>query len=372
VRGAALVAAASLLVVLLSAFASSGTTRVLHIHHGLDVATPSQIAANAALIDSRPMDGVTVLLPGLSNHSLSRTPHSLADYARALAPMPHLRRVVHNFVLIRVTDPISWSDDAAWRTASRNLANAAAAARARGQFDGVFLDTEYYGRGRYPWDFGTGHRPWTSSVHSGATPGVSATRARDLVAARGRQVAAAIGAAWPKAVVVTTYGPWVGESRTTTVGGWGAFGYNDVAWRNELLGTFAGGVAEAAAARPTMTYVDGGEVYQARTVGDFSAAQAWMKNGLAASGTRVLRQPGTYAATVSVGFGVYDRDMRARGWPPMSATQWQTTLTNAVDKADRYVWSYSEAYNWTGTRSPATPVPPTILAATAVALALAR
>jgi hypothetical protein len=351
---------------------SGSDPRVLHLHHGLDVATPAQIAANASLIDSRPMDGVTVLLPGLSHHSLSATRHSVGEYVSALRPMPRMRRVVHNLVLVRVTDPLSWTDDRAWRTAAHNLAAAAAAARAKGQFDGIFLDTEYYGRGAYPWDFGTGHRAWAASRRAGATPGLSPERASVLAAARGRQVTAAIATAWPKAVLVTTYGPWVGESKTASIGGWSAFGYNDVAWRNELMGAFVGGIAEEAATRTSMTYVDGGEVYQARTADDFATAQRWMRTGLAASGTRVLRQPSTYPSTVSVGFGVYDKDMRSRGWPAMSAPQWQVVLTNAFNKADRYVWSYSEAYNWVGTRTPSRPVPPTILAATTLARALAR
>jgi hypothetical protein len=74
---------------------------------------------------------------------------------------------------------------------------------------------------------------------------------------------------------------------------------------------------------------------------------------------------------VSVGFGVYDRDMRRSGWPTMDALQWQSVLTNALRRADRYVWSYSESYDWLGTGTPNTPVPPTILAATTLAMAAA-
>jgi hypothetical protein len=372
-RAGGLLAVAGLLLAFLSSSPTSGSgPRVLHIHHGLDVATPAQIGQNAALIDSRPMDGVTVLLPGLSHHTVTATAHSPAEYVRALEPMPNLRHVVHNFVLVRMTDPMSWTDDRAWRTAARNLAGAAAAARAEGQFDGIFLDTEYYGRGEWPWDFGTGQRAWRSSRVAGATPGLSPDQASALVAARGRQVAAAVAAAWPHAVVVTTYGPWVGESKTATIGGWSAFGYNDIAWRNELMGSFVGGLAEEVGAHTSMTYVDGGEVYQARTADDFATAQRWMRTGLASSGSRVLRHPSTYAKRMSVGFGVYDRDIRAHGWPAMTPVQWQSALTNALNKADRYVWSYSEVYNWVGTSRPSQPVPPTILVATALARKLAR
>jgi hypothetical protein len=365
------VMAASLLLGLLPSLLSPTTTRVLHIHHGWDVATPSQVAAHAGLIDSRPFDGITVNLPTLSTRTLVGTPHSQAEYAAALRPMPTLERVTHNFVLVRITHPLTWYDEAAWRTIDRNLANLARAAADKGQFDGVFLDTEYYGHGDSPWDYGAGERPWVRSASEGAAPGRSAESANTTVASRGRGIGDAIAAAWPTATVLTTYGPWVGETKTASIGGWRGFGYNDVAWANELMGSFVGGIADAAAAHRKMTFVDGGEVYQAHSPGEYATAKSWMKTGLASSGTRVLRSPGRYPSVVSVGFGVYDRDMRRSGWPTMDALQWQSVLTNALRRADRYVWSYSESYDWLGTGTPSTPVPPTILAATTLAMATA-
>jgi hypothetical protein len=345
--------------------------RALHIHHGFDLATPSQIAAHAALIDSRPIDGVTVNLPTLSNDTLYGVAHSQAEYASALSAMPRLQRVTHNFVVVRTMHPIAWYDDASWSTITQNLAHLAAAAAAKGQFDGIFVDVEYYGSGTYPWNFGTGTAPWTFSSTGGAVPGHSASDANATVSSRGRQAGDAIAAAWPSAAVLTTYGPWVGETKTGSAGGWGGFGYNDTAWTNELMGSFTGGLADAAAAHPTMTYVDGGEVYQAHTPTEYATAYAWMKTGLASSGSVVVRDPSTYASAVSAGFGVYDKDMRVTNWPTMGATQWQGVLKNALSTADRYVWSYSEAYDWLGTGWPTTPVPADILTATANAMAAA-
>jgi hypothetical protein len=137
------------------------------------------------------------------------------------------------------------------------------------------------------------------------------------------------------------------------------------------MGSFAGGLQDAAAANAALTYVDGGEVYQAHTASEYASAYKWMKTGLAASGSVVVRSPSTYAANVSPAFGVYDKDMRVSNWPTMSATLWQSVMTNALKTADKYVWSYSEAYDWLNTGWPTTPVPGAILTATASALAAA-
>lgn len=345
------------------------TPHKLHIHHGFDLATPSQIAQHAALIDSRPLDGITVNLPTLSNDTLSGTAHSEAEYAAALTPMPTLQHVTHNFVVVRTMNPLSWYDDAQWSTIVSNFANLAQAARAKGQFDGIFLDTEFYGSGAYPWNFGAGSTPWTYSATAGATPGHTASDANAEVTGRGKQIGDAIAAAWPTAAVMSTYGPWVGETKTASTGGWGAFGYADTAWTNELMGSFTGGLVTAATAHPTMTYVDGGEVYQAHTPTEYATAYSWMRHGLAASGSPVVADPSTYDASVSAGFGVYDKDMRVSGWPTMDASLWQTVMTNALKTSDKYVWSYSEAYDWLGTGWPTTPVPADILTATANAMA---
>jgi hypothetical protein len=347
------------------------SNRALHIPHGVDLATPSQIARTATLVDSRPLDGVTVNLPTLSNDTLSDVAHSESEYVSAITPMPHLQRVTHNFVVVRTMHPLDWYDDAAWTTITRNFTNLAKAAAAKGVFDGIFLDTEFYGSGTYPWNYGQGSSPWVFSATGGSTPGRSASDANATVGSRGRQVGDAIAAAWPNAAVLTTYGPWVGETKTSSTGGWGGFGYNDTAWTNELMGSFTGGLQDAAAAHAGLTYIDGGEVYQAHSATEYAAAYKWMKTGLPSSGSVVVRNPSTYSANVSAAFGVYDKDMRVSNWPTMGASQWQSVLTNALRTADKYVWSYSEAYDWLNTGWPTTPVPGAILTATASALAAA-
>lgn len=341
-------------------------SRKLLIHHGWDLATPSQIKSHAALIDSRPFDGITVNLPTLSNDTLSGTAHSLTEYQTALSPMPAMTHVTHNFVIVRMMQPsYDYYSDAQWATAAQNFKNLAQAARATGLFDGIVLDTEYYGSGTNPWNFGTSTTPWTYSATAGATPGHTATDARDTATRRGKQIADAVYAAWPSASVMTTYGPWVGETKTASTGFAGT-GYNDVAWANELMGAFTVGMVESASAAGTQ-YVDGGELYQARTSSQYLAAYNWVKSGLASSGSFLV--PSTFAPSypkaVSSAWGVFDHDMLQSGWPIMTASAFQSQMTLALKQADKYSWQYSEAYDWLGTGYPSTVVPQSFLDATA-------
>lgn len=334
----------------------------LHIHHGWDMANPSQIAAHASLIDSRPFDGITVYLPTLSDNTFyGGATITQAQYASALSAMPTLTNVTHNFLVVRTMHAIDWYNDTAFTTIANNFTNLANALEAHGQFDGIFFDVEWYGSGTYPWGYGTGSTPWTYSATSGATPGKLPADANAKVGSRGEQIANAVAAAWSNCAIMSTYGPWVGETKTvqSAYGGWSSFGYNDTAYANELMGSFTGGLAAGSA-----KYVDGGEVYQAHTTAEYLKAYNWQKTGLAASGSIVVRNPSTYAADVSVGYGVYDRDFRVSGWPTATAAQWQTWMTNSMNQSDKYVWSYSERYCWTGTGYPATVVPSDILTAT--------
>lgn len=343
------------------------TTRKLHIHHGWDLSDPSQIALNKATIESRPMDGVTVILRGLSDQTFDPTHvHTQTEYATALAKMPVMTKVVHNFVIVRVMHPVSWTTDSQWTTISNNFKALAAATKAKGQFDGIFFDVEWYGSGTYPWNY----------------PGAFGTNAPTLSSAlvtvqnRAKQVAQAVGTAWPTAQFLTTYGPWVGTSKTvqSTGGGWN-FGYNDTSATNELMGAFGGGIAWGLAAAGAGTaggrYVDGGEVYQAHSSTEYAKVAAWQKN-IATAGTGMIPSPTSYPGVLSRSFGVYDRDMRVSGWPLATASQWQTWMTNSLTASDKYVWSYSERYDWMNNGYPSTKVPAEILTATKNALAAAN
>lgn len=350
------------------------TNRKLLIHHGWDLPTPSTVRKNAALIDSRPFDGITVDLPGLSLETFTGTPHAVSEYTSALAPMPVLANVRHNFVIMRILNTsFDYHDEREWATVAQNAAHLAQAVSATGQFAGIFFDTEYYGSGENPWNYGTSTTPWTYSATAGATPGDTPEEARSIATRRGKQFADAIYGAWPSAVVLTTYGPWVGEVSTAS-SGFAGTGYNDTAWANELMAAFTVGMVEAAVAAPQGEYVDGGELYQLRTASHYQAAHSWIKAGVAETGSSLVPSAlrPSYPLKVTVSFGVYDRDVLSSGWPVMSPAAWQSQLTLALEQSDHFAWSYSEAHDWMGNGWPTTPVPQEYLDATARARAAAN
>jgi hypothetical protein len=105
-----------------------------------------------------------------------------------------------------------------------------------------------------------------------------------------------------------------------------------------------------------VTVVDGGEVYSPRTAVQFEHFYAWMKHGLADSGAVVPHElRGSYATAVSVGFMVYDDSSAG---VPMDVSAWGPMLGHALARTDRYVFAYTELYDWWGTGWPTSGAPP--------------
>ena len=95
-----------------------------------------------------------------------------------------------------------------------------------------------------------------------------------------------------------------------------------------------------------------------------------MKQGLADESPLVpdaLRR--RWASTVSVAFGVYDQPWEGQ---PMDAAHWEATLTAALCRSDRWVWAYTERYDWWGVGWPDESVPQEWVDATARAHTRAR
>lgn len=292
--------------------------------------TPARLAEDRQTVDGLPFDGYAVSLPGLTNSLLDATPVPASAFRDALRPMPVLKRATHNFLVVRMlADHYDFDDAGRWQTMAANLQGLAQAARTRPDFDGIFLDTEYYGDGHFPWNGSTSDRAqW------------------DRVAQRGRQLATAVAAVWPGSVLLTTYGPWVGSSSSADRGFVG-LRYNDVAHANLLMGAFVAGIADGCR-RSGLHYVDGGEIYQLRTPDDFEQAYQWMRFGLAETDPEALSGGGAarYPETTSVAFGVYDAEVSHQGYPPLDAAVFEHALASALRRADRYVWTYSDRFDW--------------------------
>ena len=328
----------------------------LLIHHQRSPSnTPAGLAAHRQAVESLPFDGLTVLLPTLSDHTFSNQGFGVAAYRAALAPMPRLGKLTHNFILVRlVEDDLDLTDDQQWKVILANLTALGTAARQAPGLDGVFFDTEYYG---------AGVGPWRGSAEQSSLLG-DQSRSRLLHADRGREMATALGGAWPGSVLLSTYGPWLGVD-ATAARGFAGLDYANVAFANRLLTPFLLGLIQGSA-DVRLRYVDGGELYGLRTEADFTQAYRWMKTGMPTSDA-VRSQPSAlrsrWSELVEVAFGVYDSDAGSGQFQPLPATEFARAVTAGLRRTDRYVWTYSDRYDWVGGGPDATTPPGALVAA---------
>jgi hypothetical protein len=330
------------------------------------------VRTNAAHIDALPFDGITVVP---ANNPCSAQPVTMAAARLDLAAMPKLNKVTHNFLLCRFLDDFVPSgsttsafdvyDDATWRTVAMNVARYARAARDTGMFDGIMIDTEYYGVGPNPWDNDTIGVPWT---YSSSRPWTLPAQDRLRSQLRGKQMMDAMRRGWSNVVAFHLKGAEQSDPATfldTNMMG------NDTAWANELAGPFFVGAVESAAGTPA-TVVNGGESYRQRQPADFQKGYNWLKTRLADSGGPIVASGAVtadmYKATVSVANQVYDRDV-TNNYAPFSAAMLRRLLTFAKRSTDKYVWLYSEQFDWKGTGWPQTKAPDAYLTAVARAQA---
>jgi PKD repeat protein len=320
----------------------------LLIKHGWDVPWPGFVKANVASMEKMPFDGLTVAMSnGLGSKVQSQTPVSYEAFSAELAPMAETKFTTlrHNFVMAYSAPAGDLFGD--WTVPLSNFTNLARAANGAG-LTGVFYDTEeYFGAGmQYP------------SNCAGRTVAECQAQAQ----LRGRQVMDAMRGVWPEVRVLTSYGAWLSDPGTAA--NLPGVPYNDVAWANQLMGSFLIGMAGSAAGTAARV-IDGGEIYTPRTQSQFATVKAWQKQGMAAKSTLIPSSlKPQWAATVSAGFGVYDMPWQGVG---MDVATWQTTLANALATADEYVWTYTERHDWWGSGWPTTPVPPEWVEATRAA-----
>lgn len=351
----------------------ASSRRPFLVEHGWDTCTARELAANASLVNQLPFDGVSVRAEA---EPLSRRRVSADLAIRDLSAMPVMPNVSHNFLVLRMVDnaraggpqAYDFYDDALWSTISQNVADYAAAARTAPGFDGIMIDTEYYGTGPNPWDYGTSTIPWTASATAGAVPGRSQAEAIAIVQSRGRQVMDAIRSTWPAAKVMHFRGPWLSESATYTPT---RFNGNNVAWANELNGPFVLGFVSSAIGSQAQV-IDGTELSTQRSLLDFQNVYRWAKTGFADFGGRLLPSGDVtaqaYKAHISVAQEVFDRDA-LHGYATLPPEQLRDLITWAMQTSDSYAWLYTEAYDWRSTGWPTTRVTAPYVQAVAAARA---
>ena len=226
-----------------------------------DTARTGALLANAKHVEALPFDGVVINVPASWQLMGPGVRLERAELRRWLEPLEGLNaRMEDNFLLAVVDRPGGLFDDAAWAGAVRNWRLLAEEAERAG-FRGVFFDNEeYFGR----WQDFQG-APGRLEEH------------REQAALRGRQVMEAVDGGFPDAEVIVAHGPYLsvpsGPRAPTAIeaqaGSWE---------EQELRGPFFTGMAEGAG--PRQALVDGGELYQLRTAGEFETSQRYRSDAL--------------------------------------------------------------------------------------------
>jgi hypothetical protein len=310
--------------------------------------SPAYVAAHVDWIESRPFDGM-VIDDVVGRHLFTIDPKRLANlrdstgaFTRAaseaqLAPLDRttFRRFKTNLSKVNMgydSNPPELFDDAGW---SIVLASARHHAEALEQLGiaGIFLDNEVYTYKywRFPED--------AKQPNLGLQAYVAQSRLR------GRQVMDALRSGFPAIVVVTAHGPYLGctQARKPVI---------DWSTDSNLLGAFAAGIIEGAAS--PSSGVDGGELYAYKDPGQFEVSYDWRRNGILnpASACPFVDDSlrAVWPKQVQIGFGVYDKERPASGvggWQVIDdPARFESKLKLALQRSDRLVWFYSEAWDW--------------------------
>jgi hypothetical protein len=317
--------------------ADTHSSSAMLIKHGWDMPQPWYVRDHAAEMEQRGFDGVIITYPS-AGKVLSQTPVTYETLMAELGPLAEVSftTMTNNFAIVFTGALGTYDGD--WTVPVANMANLARAAREVGLV-GIAYDNEEYGQLHTDWPRALGH--------------LELPDARRVVHQRGVEVLGAIASEWPDATVMTFIGPWVSSASTADHLD-AAMPYNDIAWANELLGPFFLGMVDAARDLP-ITIVDAGEVYTARSAEQFDVLHTWNDGGfLAVDGGDTELSPQEYADRVDVGFMVYDEPWIGADMNEQILT---STLKTAMDRTDRYVIVYTEAYDWWGVGWPFEAVP---------------
>jgi hypothetical protein len=297
----------------------------------LSTRTPN-IVKNIDYIESLPFDGMVVDVP-VSWQVMEGKPLNYDDiYGPWLAPLEgKFKKFTHNFLRAQINNPGDVFDDTKWNITIENWRLLARATRQAG-FVGIFFDNEEY------------FKPWLDFPEDYTNPTRSVTEYQAQAQLRGRQIMQAVTAEFPDVDVLFLHGPYISEPKTPSY-----VKKNQVADADsyELSGPLFVGFLEGAGDRATI--IDGGEVYQYRTQEDFQRSYDWRKYGMASAETNSAFIPPALRAQwpnrVSISYGVYNQT-----WPTpqdqMNPTIMKSTLANALQRADDYVWFYAEKDTW--------------------------
>lgn len=254
-----------------------------------------------------------------------------ADLAEAFADLRATRfgRFKHNFLRFNTTPAkLDWFDD---HTAVMANARLAARLARAGGCPGVLFDIEQY----------------EGQLFNYRQQRDAKSKSWDLYAAqvrqRGREVMQAFQEGYPGLTVFLTFGyslPWV-----QTESGKRPLADCDYG----LLGPFLDGMVQVAHGHTRL--VDGFELsYGYKSGEQFAVGRRTFAQGV----LPIVLEPERYARVFRLGFGLWmDHDWRKRGWEIedtsrnyFSPEAFETSVRDALQQADDYVWIYTETPRW--------------------------
>jgi hypothetical protein len=297
--------------------------------HGEPTPTPDFIQASFAFLETQPFNGMIVYLrdPAFAVNAttgiMTNTPVTHASIASILDPLKGLpfTQMRENFGHVIGNSPPDFFDD--WSVPIQNFANLARALKEAG-LKGFFFDNEQY------------FSPWGAYPAGVAYPDIPLSEYEAQASLRGRQVMEAMAAEFPEIVVLTLHGPYISESRAVR-----QMGHSMDTSFYALLGPFFVGLLQGAGSLAQV--VDGGELYWLRTAADFRGSYGLRKYGLASDLIDCSFIPPDlrpdWPGLSSISFGILDRPFLGEDMDPAILT---TTLSNAIARADRWVWLYTE------------------------------
>jgi len=313
--------------------------------------TPSYLQTNFSWIDTHlPFDGQVVYARNpaqtinLTGGIMSSSSYDVPTITSVLSPMQGLNwtRVKNNFVfVITANAPLPW-DGTGWNTVKLNFGNLAQVCQTVG-LKGIFFDNENYGG----W---WGHLPSSPGpdwIGPPAQPSTAQYQAQ--LRLRGNQIMTEMVSKFPAIQIFSTHGPYISEPAAGATNAFAGHPDIGVVNANPLTGAFFVGFREALGS--SAVNLDGGELYTLRSTADFSSAYTWRKTTFASSTVNCRFLPPTtayptpddrtgWSTATSISFGIYDLPWQGVA---MDSTIAGTTVHNALQAADRYVWFYTEA-----------------------------
>ena len=297
--------------------------------HGLVTPTPQFIQDNFAFLESRPFNGMVVYVsdPAFTVNVTAGVMHDEAmSYEQMSAVLDPLRNLPFsqlrdNFAYVFGNTPPDFFDD--WTVTVENFRNLARALKDAG-LRGIFFDNEPYvtGWGWYP--------------DGVAYPEIPLAEYEAQAALRGREVMEAMVSEFPDIVVVTLHGPYISDLYSLQ-----QMGFPDVFPYYALLGPFFTGFLQGAGG-PDRS-VDGGELYWFREAQEFAESYALRRQGIASAAADCPFIPPSFRPSwpdlTSISFGLLDRAFLGEDMTPAIL---ETTVANALQAADRWVWLYTE------------------------------